>query len=628
MKTPLPSQSRAALTLLALGVVYGDIGTSPLYAVRETFSTEHGIPLSATNVIGGISAIFWSIMLVVSLKYVTVILNADNRGEGGILALLALALAALRHHPRRRAFALFAGLTGAALFYGDAVLTPAVSVVSAVEGLQVGTDALTPYVIPASCGVLIALFLFQRHGTGTVGMLFGPVTLLWFVALAAAGIYGIASEPRVLHALNPLHGIAFVTRHGFSSFVVLGAVLLAFTGAEALYADMGHFGRGPVRVAWFRIVLPALTLNYLGQGALLMDGPVKISNPFYLLVPEWALYPMVALATAATVIASQATISGAYSLTRQAIQLDFLPRMNVIQTSPHQYGQIYMPGVNFTLLVVILAVVIGFGTSAQIASAYGVAVTGTMLITTALMYFVARSIWHVNATLCFAVAAGFFTVDAAFFFSSLLKLDDGGWFPVVVAVCILLIFLTWRRGRKILFEELQRSALPLEPFLESLLRDAPARVQGTAVFLTAMPNAVPHALLHNLKHNKVLHQRLVFLTVDVREVPWIDDAERVEIENICDDCWRVRIKFGFMQPPDVAEALNGPCRLLGLIVEMMETSFFVSRETVIPVKSRDSGMAMWRERAFVAMARNAHGIVEYFNIPANRVIELGTQIEI
>ena len=623
---PRLKQSRAALTLAALGIVYGDIGTSPLYAVKETFSPSHGIPLTSDTIIGGISAIFWALMLVVSLKYVVLIMRAHNKGEGGIMALLALASSACKDHPRQYAAILFAGLAGAALFYGDAVLTPAISVLSAVEGLEIGTSAFKPYVLPISAGVLVALFSFQRYGTARVGLLFGPIVILWFLALGAAGIHGILQAPAILQALNPAHGLAFVTQHGFASFVVIGAVLLAFTGAEALYADMGHFGKEAIRIAWFSLVFPALALNYMGQGALLIINPAAVSNPFYLLYPEWALYPMIGLATAATVIASQATISGTYSLTRQAIQLGYLPRMSVLQTSAREMGQIYMPAVNWILLVVVLAAVFGFGSSSNLASAYGVAVTGTMLVTTFLTFFVIRYVWGYNLALCIAATGFFILLDLAFFSSSLLKISSGGWFPLVLGAVMLVVMLTWWRGRRILAARLQTSAIPVQDFLASLFKYPPHRVPGTAVFMVANASAVPHALLHNLAHNKVLHERVVFLTVTIADTPWVPFNERVAVESLGNGCWRIRMRFGFKNPVDVPQALALCCEH-GLDFEIMETSFFLSRETLIPVIG-DGGMALWRERVFATMARNASSVVEYFHLPTNRVIELGTRIEI
>ncbi|HUG79557.1 MAG TPA: potassium transporter Kup [Burkholderiales bacterium] len=619
--------SRAALTLLALGVVYGDIGTSPLYAVKETFSPDHGIPLTTANILGGLSAIFWVLILVVSLKYVLLVMRADNRGEGGTMALIALASSAVRQRPQWRLFIVMLGLFGASLFYGEAVLTPAISVVSAVEGLSVGTDLFQPWVIPIAAAILVALFWFQRKGTAVVGGLFGPVCLLWFFALGACGIWNIAQNPVVFGALDPRHALGFVTGHGFASFVVLGAVLLAFTGAEALYADMGHFGRWPIRAAWFGVVLPGLVLNYFGQGALLISTPEAASNPFYLAFPGWALYPMVGLATAATVIASQATITGAYSLTRQAIQLGFLPRMSIVQTSARAYGQIYIPAINWALLALVLAAVVGFGNSSSLASAYGVAVTGTMTVTTVLTFFVIRHGWGYPLALCLFATGFFFVIDIAFFSSALLKLLHGGWFPLTLGAAMFILMLTWRRGREILLERLHESSVPLRPFLESLFRDPPQRVPGTAVFLTAAPDATPHALLHNLNHNKVLHERVVFLTVEVREVPWVPFEERVICERLGHGCWRVVLRYGFMNRPDVTRALD-LCGALGLELEPMETSFFLSRQVVVPTGRGPAPMARWRERLFAAMARNAGNVTDYFNIPANRVIELGTRVQV
>ncbi|MGA0024996.1 MAG: potassium transporter Kup [Burkholderiales bacterium] len=622
---PRLKQSRAALTLGALGIVFGDIGTSPLYAVKETFADGHGIALAHANIIGGISAILWAITLVVSLKYVLLIMRANNRGEGGIMALLALAISTGKDHPRRYATILLAGLTGAALFYGDAVLTPAISVLSAVEGLEIGTAAFKPYVLPIAVGVLIVLFSFQRYGTGRVGAWFGPIVVVWFITLGIAGIHNIVQAPAILQALDPRHGLAFVTEHGVASFLVLGAVLLAFTGAEALYADMGHFGKDAIRTAWFGLVFPGLALNYLGQGALLMMNPEAVHNPFYLLFPQWALYPMVALATVATVIASQATISGAFSLTRQAIQLGYLPRMTVLHTSAKDMGQIYLPAVNWTLLAVVIAAVIGFGSSSGLASAYGVAVTGTMLIDTFLTFFVIRFVWRYNLLLCIAATGFFILIDLAFFSSSLVKVAQGGWLPLALGAAMFTVMLTWARGRRSVVDQLRASAIPLSTFLKSLFEYPPHRVSGTAVFMVANPDAVPHALLHNLSHNKVLHERVVFLTVTIKDVPWVPFSERVSVTSLGNGCWQVIINFGFKNQPDVPQAL-GLCREHGLVFEMMETSFFLSRETLIP--AANGGIALWRERMFAAMARNASSVVHYFNLPTNRVIELGTQIEI
>jgi KUP system potassium uptake protein len=480
--------------------------------------------------------------------------------------------------------------------------------------------------VPISTGILIALFLIQRHGTGVVGLLFGPVCALWFASIGAAGVWNIAKNPAILEALNPAHALGFVTGHGFASFVVLGSVLLAITGAEALYADVGHFGARAVRVAWFGMVAPALVLNYFGQGALLIADPKALENPFYLSYPSWALYPMVALATAATVIASQATISGAYSMTQQAIQLGYLPRMEVQHTSAKTIGQIYVPAVNWLLLAVVAAAVIGFGSSSKLASAYGVAVMGTMLATTFLTFFVIRFGWGYPLWLCLLATGFFMLVDLTLFGAALLKIHDGGWFPLALGAAIFVLMMTWRRGREIQAARLQDESVPLEPFLKSISRDAPRSVPGTAVFLTAAPETTPHALLHSLKHYKALHERVVFLTVDFRDVPWVPFEERVVCERLGGERWRVRARYGFMNRPDVPHVLE-LCGALGLQIEPMDTSFFVSRQTIVPARA-PGGMALWRERLFAAMARNAGNVSSYFNIPANRVIELGTRVEI
>ena len=619
--------STPVLCLLALGVVFGDIGTSPLYAVKETFSAAHGIPLTAGNILGGLSTIFWSLMVVVSIKYVLLIMRADNRGEGGIMALIALATTAVRDHPQWRTPLTLIGIFGASLFYGDAVLTPAVTVLGAVEGLEVGTSALKAYVVPISVGVIVALFAFQNYGSAAVGRFFGPVTLIWFLAIGAAGVHGIVQYPGILAALNPLHALTFLGSHVAESFVVLGSVVLAVTGAEALYADMGHFGKGPIRIAWFGMVGPALVLNYFGQGALLIVQPAAVQNPFYLLVPSWALYPMVALATVAAVIASQAVISGAFSMTRQAIQLGFLPRLSIIQTSARERGQIYVPAINWTLFAGVLVAVIGFGSSSNLASAYGIAVTATMLVDTLLTFFVIRFAWRYPLWLCIFATGFFVLVDLAFFSSTLLKVVDGGWFPLVIGGMVFLIMRTWRQGREIMFERLRTSSVPLQGFLESLFREPPTRVPGTAIFLTATPEATPHALLHNLSHNKVLHERVVFLTVEMADVPWVSFQKRVAVTKLGHGCWRLKVRYGFMNEPDIAQALE-IAGTFGLEFDMMTTSFFLSRETVVPVAALPSAMAHWRERLFAAMARNAGNAADYFKLPTNRVIELGTKVEI
>ncbi len=570
---------------------------------------------------------FWALMIVVSLKYVVLIMRADNRGEGGIMALIALAASSVRQHGHWRLPLMLVGIFGAALFYGDAVLTPAISVLSAVEGLKIATRAFEPYVVPAAVGVLVALFALQARGTAAVGRLFGPITMLWFIAIGAAGVYGMVQAPAILAALNPLHALRFLAGHGFASFVVLGSVVLAVTGAEALYADMGHFGKKAVRVGWFSLVAPALVLNYFGQGALLMARPAAVENPFYLLLPGWALYPMVALATAATVIASQAVISGAFSLTRQAIQLGFLPRINVVHTSARQIGQVYMPSVNWLLCAVVVATVVGFGSSSRLAGAYGVAVTATMLVDTLLTFFVIRYRWNYPLALCILATGFFLLIDAAFFASTLLKVADGGWFPLAIGACVFAVMSTWRRGREALLATLRASSVPLEPFLKSLLAEPLQRVPGTAVFLSATPEATPNALLHNLNHNKVLHERVVFLNVEIRAEPFVAYKERVTCQKLPDGCWRVRVHYGFLERPDVTRALQ-QCAGAGLDIDMMETSFFLSRQKIVPVPRGRGAMAVWRDHLFSAMARNAASITEFFNIPSNRVIELGTRIEI
>jgi len=615
----------ASLTLAALGVVYGDIGTSPLYAAKETFNPDHGIALNTENILGGVSTIFWALMIVVSLKYVILIMRADNRGEGGIMALLALASSAVRSRRRWQRVILLLGVLGASLFYGDAVLTPAISVLSAIEGLEIGAPALQPYVVPIAVGVVIGLFVLQRQGTSLVGTLFGPVAALWFVAIAVLGIGGVVEAPEVLWALNPVHALRFVTQHGFASFVVLGAVLLAFTGAEALYADMGHFGKEPIRIAWFALVFPALTLNYLGQGALLIAHPDALDNPFYRLAPDWALFPLVALATAATVIASQATISGTYSLTKQAIQLDYLPRMNVMQTSEHEAGQIYIPGANWVLLAVIVAAVVGFGSSTRLAAAYGVAVTGTMLATTILTFFVIRYAWRYNVFLSFAATGFFILIDAAFFSSSLLKVAEGGWFPLALGAIVFTAMTTWHRGREIAMVRHRQTGTSIDEFYRWIEEMPPARVPGTAMFMAGNADAIPRAMLRNYACNHVLHERVVLLTVIIRDVPWVAPHDRLAITELEHGFYRMIVYFGFMDEPDVSQALELSAGR-GLELDPLQTWFLLSRATIIPTPGE--GMAMWRERMFAAMARNARTAGDYFNIPSDRVIELGTKIEI
>jgi len=626
MDTTWPrKQSLGALALGAIGVVYGDIGTSPLYTMHEIFAGSGGVELNHDNVLGVVSVIFWALMIIVSMKYVTLILRADNHGEGGIMALLALASSAVAGKPRLRRALFVAGVFGAALFYGDGVITPAISVLSAVEGLEIATPALKSFVVPLTVVVLVVLFGVQRKGTAGIGFVFGPIMLAWFIVLAVAGVINVASAPQVLGALNPLVGVRFMLKHGVGAFIALGAIVLAVTGAEALYADMGHFGRKPIRAAWFGLVFPALAANYLGQGALLIADAQAIENPFYRLFPGWLLLPMVGLATIATVIASQAVISGAYSMTKQAVQLGFLPRMHIVHTSAREMGQIYLPAINWMLLVSVVAAVIGFGSSTNLASAYGIAVTGTMLITTILTFWVIRYGWKYNWLLCVLATGFFLLIDLAFFSANTLKVAQGGWFPLVIASAVFTVMVTWKRGREILLERLRSQAIPLGPFIESVVADEIPRMPRTAVFLMASPDGVPRALLHNLMHNNVLHRRIVFLTVVYAEVPYVPLPGRVLIENLGNEFYRVRIFYGFMDEPDIPAALER-CDCEGLEFDLFATSFFVSRETVVPVGGGE--MAHWRKELFATVADLASSVVDYFKIPPNRVIELGTRVEI
>ncbi|KIO48024.1 potassium transporter Kup [Nitrosospira sp. NpAV] len=625
MKTTAGHHPLGVLSLAALGVVYGDIGTSPLYVMKTVFDPIYGLAVSEDNIIGIISLIFWAIMIVVSLKYITLILRADNKGEGGIMALLSLASSSVANHPRLRNMLFLIGGFGAALFYGDGVITPAISVLSAVEGLEVATPLLKPYVVPITLTVLIALFVIQQRGTGGIGAMFGPITLIWFSTLALAGLANISAAPQILAALNPVHAIAFCLSNGWLAFVALGAVVLAITGGEALYADMGHFGAKPIRFAWYGCVLPALTLNYLGQGALLLSNPLAISNPFYLLFPVWALYPAVGLATVATVIASQAVISGVFSMTKQAIQLGFLPRMQIKHTSDRKIGQIYIPFVNWTLLAAVIMAVLGFGSSSSLASAYGFAVTATMVIETLLTFFVLRYAWKYSWFLAVLATTIFIAIDMTFFAATTLKLAQGGWFPLIIGVIIFTIMATWQRGRQILFENLRSAAIPLQPFLESLMAHPPTRVAGTSIFLTADLDGVPHALLHNLAHNQVLHERVVFLTVALLETPRVLKDQRVSVKPLDNNCYQITVRYGFKDEPNLPYALE-LCQAHGLVFEPLQTSYFLSRQIVVP--SSGAGMALWRERLFAAMIRNASNAAEYLKLPANRVLELGARVEI
>jgi len=620
-----PRHGLAGLIIGAVGVVYGDIGTSPLYAMKEAFHGAHRFTPTPDNVLGVLSLIFWALVIVVSIKYVVFITRADNKGEGGIMALMALTQRVTADEPRLRWLLMTLGIFGAALFYGDGMITPAISVLSAVEGLEVATPAFKPYVIPIALAVLVSLFLVQRTGTARVGALFGPVMILWFGTLAVLGIIAIARHPDVLSAVNPAYAVKFFSNYGWAGMVILGAVVLAVTGGEALYADMGHFGRRPIRIAWFIFVLPALVLNYFGQGALLVYEPDAAANPFYYLAPDWALYPMVVLSTAATVIASQAVISGAFSVTRQAMQLGYAPRMQIHHTSERAIGQIYIPFINWALLIGVVALVLGFRSSSNLAAAYGIAVTGTMAIDTVLAFVVVRRLWGWNWGFTVAGIVFFLSFDLAFFGANALKIPQGGWFPIVVALAVFTLLSTWKRGRVLMYERLSEIAIALEPFLDSIARHPPKRVPGTAVFLTTSREGVPHAMLHNLKHNKVLHERVILLTVVFQDIPHVDDSERVELRPLGNNFFRVFVIYGFKDAPDIPRALE-LCAPLGMECNTLDTSFFLSRETLIP--TRRPGMALWREKLFIGMLRNAGTVTGFFRIPTNRVVELGTQIEL
>ena len=615
----------AALALAAVGVVYGDIGTSPLYTLKEAFAGSHALPATPDNLLGVLSLVFWSMMLVVSAKYVLFILRADNRGEGGILALMALAHQGLRATSKMGWLVLALGVFGAGLFYGDSVITPAISVLSAVEGMEVFAPHLVRWVEPITVIVLIALFAVQRHGTARMGSIFGPLMVIWFVALAYFGVKGIAADPQVLQALNPWHAWRFFQEQGRVAFIALGAVVLALTGAEALYADMGHFGKRPIRWAWFGFVLPALLLNYFGQGALMLSHPAAASNPFYLLLPGWSLLPMIVLATAATVIASQAVISGAFSLTRSAIQLGLFPRSPVTYTSDEYIGQIYMPLVNWGLLLAVIAAVLGFRSSTNLAAAYGIAVTGTMVITTILALIVARRLWHWPRSLVALVGTVFLVVDVAFFASNALKVLHGGWFPLIIGGAVFVLMMTWRRGRELLIAQLERGGLALRQFVAGLAEHPPHRVEGTAVFLTAASEGVPQALLHNLKHNKVLHEVNVILTVLTEEVPRVDKDKQVKIEPLGHGFYRMWVRYGFAEQPHIPAALAAS-GWQGIGLDPMQITYFLSNERV--VASDRAGMATWRDQLFAFMARNASPVTDFFRIPRNRVVELGAMIEI
>ncbi|MDH4559077.1 potassium transporter Kup [Pseudomonas sp. BN417] len=617
--------SSIGLLVAATGVVYGDIGTSPLYTLKEVFAGHYGVEVNAPGVLGVLSLVLWSLLWVVSLKYVLFMLRADNGGEGGVMALTALARRATAAYPRLSALLVLLGLFGTALFYGDSMITPAISVLSAVEGLDVALPGVGHWVVPITVVLLIGLFLIQKHGTARIGILFGPVMVLWFVVLGVLGIHGISQRPEVLQAVNPWWAFNFFVAHPGIGVTILGAVVLALTGAEALYADMGHFGRKPIARAWFSLVLPGLVLNYFGQGALLLSNPAAARNPFYLLAPEWALLPMIGLATLATIIASQAVISGAFSLSQQAIQLGYIPRMQVQHTSSAAQGQIYIGVVNWALMTCVVLLVIGFGSSGALAAAYGVAVTTTMLIDTLLVSAVMLLLWRAPRWLAVPLLLGFLVVDGLFFGANVPKIFQGGAFPVVAGVILFLLMTTWKSGKQILIERLDETALPLRGFLDSIRIQPPHRVGGTAIFLSASPDAVPHALLHNMLHNQVLHEQVVLLTVVTRDTPRIEDEQRFEVLPYGDGFYRVLLHFGFMEEPNVPGALQ-QCRVEGLDFAPMRTTYFLSRETVIPTKGL--GMSLWREGLFAFLHKNANSSLRYFQLPVNRVIELGTQVEI
>ena len=625
MTTQHQKSSFAALTLSAVGIVYGDIGTSPLYTLKAIFDPHHGLVLNNANLVGVISLILWALILIVSLKYVSLILRADNRGEGGIMALMALALNSVTKQSRWYFPLLVLGVFGATMFYGDSVITPAISVLGAVAGVGVAAPALKGFVVPISIGIIVALYMLQSRGTAGIGRWFGPVMVVWFATLAVMGVVNIMKAPQIMAALNPMHALHFMDDNRYLAFVALGAVVLAITGAEALYADMGHFGKKPIRAAWFMVAFPALSINYLGQGALLLNDPSAIASPFFNQVSGWLIYPLILLSTMAAVIASQATISGTFSMTKQAIALGLMPRMRVLHTSASEIGQIYIPAVNWLQMAVVVLAVLIFQSEEKLAGAYGIAVTATMFCTTILTFFVTRYRWHLPLALCFAATGFFIVMDIMLLSSTSLKLFDGGWFPLLLGAILFTGMMTWKRGRQLVFQNLQKHAIPLEEFMESLFVAPPTRVYGTAIFLRGESDGVPHALLHNLSHNKVLHERVVFLTVHMVEEPWVAEEEQARVVDLGHNCFQVNVYYGFKDEPDIPKVLQ-LCAAQGLPFEMMETSFFIARQTVISTPG--TGMAPWREHLFVGMSRNARGAADYYQIPTNRVIELGTQVEI
>jgi KUP system potassium uptake protein len=612
------------MALAALGVVFGDIGTSPLYTMKEVFSAgHHPLLLNPENVYGILSLITWALIMVVSVKYVAFIMRADNRGEGGIMALLALASRNTEGNITKQRNIMFLGILGACMFYADGMITPAISVLSAVEGLEVAEPHLHSYIVPITLVVLFVLFWAQSKGTEVVGKFFGPVMLLWFGTLAVLGIINILHDPTILRALNPLYAVDFFMHQPKIAFISLGAVVLAVTGAEALYADMGHFGRFPIRLAWFGFVLPALLLNYFGQGALILLEPEAVKNPFYLLAPEWALFPLIGLATLAAVIASQAVISGAFSVSRQALQLGYLPRMHIQHTSESTEGQVYMPRVNWGLMIAVMALVLGFGSSGNLAAAYGIAVTGDMVITTLLASVVFMEIWRWSKLKTYLVVGIFLIIDVAFFSANALKIPDGGWVPLLIAIVIFTLMLTWKTGRTLVYTRLKSDAMAIEPFIDAIGAHPPTRVPGTALFMTPNPEGVPHAMLHNLKHNKVIHQKVVILTVRFFDFPHANLDERVSVEALPFEFYRVVVRYGFKDEPDLPRDL-ALCSKYGLEIDAMDTSYFIGKEILIAGKK--SGMAYWRKKIFIGLFRSAETITNQFKLPPNRVVELGSQL--
>ncbi len=614
------------LSLAALGVVYGDIGTSPLYALRECFHGPHAIAPTAANVLGVLSLIFWSLIIVISIKYLVFVLRADNQGEGGILSLAALATPIKPSGRTEKIFLIAIGTFGAALLYGDGIITPAISVLGAMEGISVATPSLTPYIVPLTIGIIIGLFLIQKRGTAGIGKIFGPVTLLWFSALAILGIAQIFHYPQVFSAVSPLHGIEFFVRNGWHGFIILGSVFLVVTGGEALYADMGHFGKKPIRLAWFAVVLPALLLNYFGQGALLLENPAMAVNPFYNLAPTWALYPMIILATCAAIIASQALISGAFSLTMQAVQLGLIPRLKITHTSSKEIGQIYLPAINWALMFGCIVVVLGFHTSSNLAAAYGIAVTSTMVITTILLFVVARQRWNWSFRSAALMCGFFLIIDLSFFGANVIKILDGGWFPLTLAAVIFIMMMTWKKGRSILTNRIQEETELLEDFLEKVEKQKITRVPGTAVFMNGNASRTPPAFMHNLEHNKVMHEKILFLTVKTRPIPYVETDERFKFEILTNGFSRLKIYYGYMEDPDIPKIL-AEIEQPGFVFKPEETTYFLGRETIIATE-KYSGMARWREKLFGVMSKNARSATSYFRIPPDRVVELGEQIEI